>query len=250
VKRALEAGKHVLCEKSLTGDESQSRELVRLAREQDLVLVENFMCGNHPQHQVVRNLVTSKEIGELRHLWLNFGFPPFPRDDQRNSAELAGGALNDAGAYCVFMSSFYTGMVPVRISGALWAADYPVDVKGTVSFYYPNGVTADLNFGFVFDYLNSISLWGSEGQITIDRAFSIPPDRLPDISLVKNTQRKSIDAPAANHFVLQLERFSRLIDSAEERHDEYRRTEVQAALMGSIRQASLRGSDVDFEFQF
>lgn len=244
VLRALEAGKHVLCEKSLTGSYAQSRELVELAAERELVLVENFMCENHPQHEAVRSLLSSGDLGELRHLSLSFGFPPFPRDDQRNDASLAGGALNDAGAYCAFMSGYYVGRAPERVSASLGRQDYDVDVVGSALLHYGDGLTSSLSFGFLHDYRNEIRLWGSRGQIDIDRAFSIPADRLPSVTLTRNTERERLDVPAANQFVAQMERFARLCASPGARTAEYEKISAQAALLEAVRLSSARREDV------
>lgn len=240
-RRAVAAGKHVLCEKSLTGSWADSQALIRAAAEAGLVLVENFMCARHPQHAVVREELARGSIGTLRHLDLAFGFPPFPRTDQRNRRELAGGALNDAGAYCAFMALLYAGRTPRTVAASMWSSDYEVDVTGSALLDFGDGLTSTATWGFLFDYRNEIRLWGSSGQITVDRAFSIPPDRTPHLTLIRNTEATMLTAPAADQFVLQLERFASLVKDEDARIAEYERTLTQAGVLEATRRSADSG---------
>ncbi|MGU3644474.1 Gfo/Idh/MocA family protein [Microbacterium sp. C23T] len=204
---ALRAGKHVLCEKSLAGSYTDCLTLIEEARARELVLFENFMCERHPQNQFIRDAIADGEIGEIRHASLSFGFPPFPRDDLRNSAELQGGALNDAGAYCLDMAAFYLGAQPSAVTATLSSADYDVDVIGAAFLEFDGGATAAASFGFLHDYRNEARFWGSAGQIDIDRAYSIPADRPPHVTITRNTASERVDLAAADQFALQMARF-------------------------------------------
>ena len=237
VAEALRAGKHVLCEKSLTGSYAQSRELIELARQNDRVLVENFMCENHPQHGAALSHVADGGLGKLRHMELSFGFPPFPREDQRNSLTLDGGALNDAGAYCVFMARHYAGRTPVSVSAIRYDEDYDVDVVGSSHLDFGEGLTASLTFGFGHDYRNEIWLWGSGGQVRIDRAFSIPRDRIPSVTLISNTVETALDLAPADQFALQIERFRQLVLTGDGLGAEYTKLLEHAATMEAMRRS-------------
>ncbi|WP_168916298.1 Gfo/Idh/MocA family protein [Microcella flavibacter] len=211
VGRALRAGKHVLCEKSLAGSYDAVRELVGLARERELVLFENFMCETHPQSLVVRETIANGGIGDLAHLSLSFGFPAFPADDQRNSRALQGGALNDAGAYCADMAVFYSSRLPVSVVATAQSRGAEVDQWGTAALTLESGVVAHLSYGFGLDYRNEARLWGETGRIEVDRAFSIPADRRPSVTVTRNTAATVLDIAAADQFRTQIERFVRTV---------------------------------------
>jgi len=211
VGRALRAGKHVLSEKSLAGSYADVCELVQLARAQSLVLFENFMCETHPQSIAVRETIGAGGIGDLAHLALFFGFPAFAADDQRNSRELEGGALNDAGAYCLDMAVFYTGRLPVSVWASADQRGADVDQWGSATLHLKGGAVAQLSYGFGLDYRNEVEIWGTSGSIHVDRAFSIPADRLPSVVLTRNTVRSSIEIPAADQFQTQVRRFAETI---------------------------------------
>jgi NDP-hexose-3-ketoreductase len=98
-KKALAAGKHVLCEKPLTVTYPQAAELVAEAGRAGLRLMENFMFLHHSQHEEVRRTLTAGTIGELRTVNAAFGIPPLTPTDVRYDPALGGGALLDVGVY-------------------------------------------------------------------------------------------------------------------------------------------------------
>ena len=77
VMKTLVAGKHVLCEKSLGGTLAEVEQMVSMAREKRLLLVENFQFRFHSQHATVKHLLSEGVIGEMRCFRASFGFPPF-----------------------------------------------------------------------------------------------------------------------------------------------------------------------------
>jgi NDP-hexose-3-ketoreductase len=246
---ALRAGKHVLCEKSLSGNLASVMSVVELARERGLLVVENFMCEKHPQNQTVRALLEEGGLGQTRQSSLSFGFPAFPPEDQRNSAELQGGALNDAGAYCVDMASFYARATPRRISAVLDTLGTEVDQVGAAQLTFEGGQVAQLAWGFQHDYRNEARIWGTSGQIDIDRAFSIPPDRTPSVRITRNTASSQLELPAANHFEQQFDDFaSRVASGSVTRALDA--VEAQAVTMDAVRRSAAQQRTVDLTEEF
>ena len=204
---AIAAGKDVLVEKSLAGTLADCLEVIDAARAAGVVIVENFMCERHPQNTFIREGLASGIVGELHHATLSFGFPAFPPDDLRNSARLGGGALNDAGAYCLDMATYYSGRAPEAVTARLAAGPHGVDVVGSAFLEYDDELTVSVSFGFGYDYRNEARFWGASGQLEVDRCFSIPPDRPPAVSVTRNTVREDIELAAADQFRLQIEYF-------------------------------------------
>jgi NDP-hexose-3-ketoreductase len=234
---ALEKGKHVFCEKSLTGNLKHSLELINLAKSNKLIIAENFMCSEHAQNILVRNLLQKNEIGALKSIHLSFGFPPLAAGDIRYNLSLEGGALNDVGAYTLFMGSFFTQSPVVSLYAVLGNEKHEVDIEGSILVEYQNGTCGNFNFGFNHDYKNQALFWGSNGQIIIDRAFSIPPDRKPDIKKVVNNELTSIESSCDNHFENILKSFSAAILSNQ--YDFYsEQLTTQALLLEATRVSS------------
>ncbi|MGH3022044.1 MAG: Gfo/Idh/MocA family protein, partial [Gaiellaceae bacterium] len=100
-RRALEAGKHVLCEKPLTDEPDDAEALFDLAESKGLVLAEAFMYRHNPQTKRVEELVRAGAIGRLQLVRTSFGFPVEGAENIRLAADLDGGSLLDLGTYCV-----------------------------------------------------------------------------------------------------------------------------------------------------
>lgn len=243
---ALSAGKHVLVEKSLAGTFDDCARVLRTARSRNLVVLENFMCERHPQNVWIRNEVMHGNVGRVQHAELSFGFPPFPPDDQRNSIALQGGALNDAGAYCIDMAAYYLNEWPTAVSGHLRRGPSGVDVAGAALLEYASGATASIAFGFDHDYRNNTRLWGQTGQIDVYRCFSIRPDEKPRISVTRNSQVEDIDIEPADQFQLQISYFRDLVNGKSSAASEMTRRAAHAVVMDAVRRSSALRKRVEF----
>ncbi|MEV6319239.1 Gfo/Idh/MocA family oxidoreductase [Streptomyces sp. NPDC051776] len=211
VGRALAAGKHVLAEKPLAVSGTEAAALVGAARASGLLLMENFAFLHHGQHDAVRALIDSGAIGEPRHLTAEFGFPPLAADDIRYDSSLGGGALLDAGVYTLRAATLYLGP-EVAVRGAALHHDsvVGVDVAGAALVGHPaNGRTGQLAFGFDRSYRCVCSIWGSEGSITLDRAFTAPPALRPVLRLRRQDHVEERTLPAAHQFAALVASFAR-----------------------------------------
>lgn len=108
-KKALEAGKHVFVEKPSTTCLADTDELIRIAREKELALHENYMFIYHSQLEALNDVVKSGEIGDVRLYRITFGFPLRQLNDFRYNKKLGGGALLDAGGYCMKYARYLLG---------------------------------------------------------------------------------------------------------------------------------------------
>ena len=206
VLKAADAGKHVLCEKSLSDSFVSVKKMVEYCRSKKVVLYENFMCDYHPQHAQVKYSLEKGDLGDPLVFKGYFGFPPFPKTSFRYDAKLGGGSLNDAGAYTAFLARKMFGE-PMAVTARLVVdSQTGVDIQGSAFLEFSKSKVGFLSFGFNNVYQNKYSLWGTKGKITVNRAYSIPPDMNPQVELLKNEdfQEKiiSVDIPAENHFEL------------------------------------------------
>ncbi len=118
VAKTLEAGKHILVEKSFAENYASARSMVSLAQEKNLLVMENFLFPHHAQHAWVSDLIARGELGEIQLLRSTFGFPPLPRDNFRYNKALGGGALLDAGAYVVKAATLFLKLGSPRSSAS------------------------------------------------------------------------------------------------------------------------------------
>jgi NDP-hexose-3-ketoreductase len=236
VEAALNAGKHVLAEKPLTTDPESTERLLDLAAKQGVALMENVMFVHHPRHEAVRRLVAEGRIGELRSLRAEFAIPPLADDDIRYSAGLGGGALADVGLYPLRAALHFLGD-GLEVVGARLArgAGREVETAGAALLATPEGVTATLVFGMEHAYLSRYELWGSEGRITVDRAFTPPADLVPVIGLHRGSGTEEIRLEPADQVAATVAAFVTAVRAgAAPRADTLR----QAVLLDDVRRRS------------
>ncbi len=235
ITRALQAGKHVLAEKSIASTFSDAEEMVREAEKKKLALMENFMFQYHPQHQIVKQWLAENRIGDLRLFRADFGFPPLPQDNFRYDETIGGGALLDAAGYTVRALQFLVGDT-FRVRAA---SLYPKFAEGTNlygSAFLSNdaGIDAQLAFGMDHYYQCKYYLWGSKGKITAHWAFTPKPDTKPLLEIETIQEKKTIEVDAYNHFSGSLAAFAKTIQH-DNREEMYTQILSQSKTLEEIR---------------
>ncbi len=191
IRRALEAGKHVLAEKPLTTSLAESAQLIGLAQAAGLVLRENFMFVHHSQHEFVRNAVASGMIGDLRSITATFAIPARPAGDIRYQRELGGGALLDVGGYPLRAAQLLLGQQLEVVGAALrFEESLGVDVGGGALLQRDDGVIGHLGFGLQHRYTSTYQLLGSTGQLSVEHAFTPPATHRPSVRLQRQDHQE------------------------------------------------------------
>ncbi|MGW2492616.1 Gfo/Idh/MocA family protein [Streptomyces sp. NPDC001606] len=235
---ALRAGKHVLAEKPLSTDPAATAALLALARRSGLVLAENVMFVHHPQHETVRRWIADGVIGEVRAFRAEFAVPRLPRGDIRYSAGLGGGALLDTGVYPVRAALHFLGD-ELRVLGARLhtGSGDEVDTSGSALLGGPDGVGVQLTFGLDHAYGSRYEIWGSEGRLTVDRAFTPPADHRPRVRLEGRSGVEIRELEPADQVLAAVRAFAAAV-AARAVPDE--RCLRQAELLAEIRQTAHR----------
>ena len=239
VIKSLQSGKHVICEKSLGCNYDEVKEMVRIARDKNLLLLENFQFRFHSQHQFVTQLLNAEEIGKIRCFRSSFGFPPFSDTNNiRYNKELGGGALLDAGAYTIKATHFIMGdNFQVKTATLHYDKSIDIDVFGGIYMEDNNGQIAELSFGFDNYYQCNYEIWGSSGKITSTRAFTASPSINPTIIIEKANVVKSFSLPSDNHFLNMVSHASNCIKT-NNYEIEYQQNLQQAFSLEQVRQLS------------
>ena len=249
VMKALEAGKHVLVEKSAGTTLEESIAMVAKAREKGLALVENFQFLHHSQHQYVKDLLAQNEIGEMRCFRSAFGFPPFDlKSNIRYQAKLGGGALLDSGAYVLRATSFICGSgLEVRAAQLKNHASFGVDwYGGAFLSHNETGLFSEIAFGFDNYYQCNYEIWGSAGRIVSTRAFTSKPGFLPSVILEKNGSIEEIVLPSDNHFVNMIKHFELIVEQRSF-ETEWAQLLEQATMISELRRCA--GNSAPFKCQ-
>jgi predicted dehydrogenase len=235
IEAALRAGKHVLAEKPLTTSAGHTARLLAEARSRRLVLMENVMFLHHGQHEAVRKLVYGDGvIGEPRFLRAAFGVSRRPADDIRYRADLGGGALWDVGVYPVRAAlHLLTGELTVCGATLVRGAGHEVDTSGAALLRTSAGVLAQLSFGLEQAYASTYELWGSEGRLVLDHAFTPPSDHRPLLRLHRVTGTEELRLGAEDQVAGTLRAWVAAVRSGAAAQDDTLR---QAELLDEIRQ--------------
>jgi predicted dehydrogenase len=216
IMKALENGKHVLCEKSLVTEYGQLEEITAFARAQRLLVAENFQFRFHSQHRWVREALAARRIGEIRIFRSSFGIPPLPAGNIRYSKDLGGGSLLDNGAYPLKALQVMLPEYSFTMKAAtLHYGDCGVDISGGMYLDCPEGIAAELAFGMDNFYQCNYEIWGSVGKITAARAFTAPPGLGPRVIFETADGVEDMEMPADNHFANMLLHIAGCLDSGD-----------------------------------
>ena len=176
--RALEAGKHVLCEKPIGLSSAEARQLLDAAhRYPQLKVMEAFMYRLHPQWQRARQLVVDGQIGELRTIQTFFSYYLTDPTNVRNVAEYGGGGLMDIGCYCISLARFIFGAEPRRTCGIVeYDPLMKVDRLASGMLDFGRG-TATFTCSTQLTPYQRVNIYGTQGRVEIEIPFNAPADR-------------------------------------------------------------------------
>src|SRR5882672_9599201 len=164
--KALEAGKHVLCEKPISANEAEAKRMFEVADSAAKILVEAFMYRAHPQTKEMIQKIRSGAVGEVKLIRSSFCYRTSRMEGNiRWDPELSGGSLMDVGCYCINFSRMVAGaeVVEVQASGKLHESGVDEMVVGNLRF--ANGVLANFSCGMRAQGDNSAYVCGSEGYL-------------------------------------------------------------------------------------
>jgi D-xylose 1-dehydrogenase (NADP+, D-xylono-1,5-lactone-forming) len=201
--RALEAGKHVLCEKPMDKRPDEVERAFDTADKAGRLLMEAFMYRHHPQTHKLAEIVRSGAIGELRQLRSVLSWTLMEPTDVRLLPELDGGALMDLGCYCVSMQRLLAGE-PELVFGQQRTGPTGVDLGFTALMRFGGDVLGEFHCGFDLPQESGIQAIGSDGFAVVSDPVSC---RDPHVEL--NGER--IDVDDGDRYFLQVENFSRSV---------------------------------------
>ena len=198
--RALEAGKHVLCEKPMDRRVKAVERAFDTAEREGRLLMEAFMYRHHPQTQKAAELVRDGAIGELRQLRSRFSWTLEDATDVRLFPELDGGALMDLGCYCISMQRLLAGE-PELVFGRERTGGAGVDMGFTALLQFSARCFGEFQCGFDLPEASGLEAIGSDGTLVVR-----DPIRCRDPHVEVNGER--IDVADVDRYYLQVENFS------------------------------------------
>jgi predicted dehydrogenase len=214
VKKAAEKGKHVLCEKPAALTAKEAEEMIEVCKKKGVLFMEAFMYQFHPQHQRVKEIISSGEIGELKIMKVSLSF--YLEDQAGNirvKPELGGGSLYDVGCYCIHSIRNVLCAEPNRVYASTKknpGGQVDMSVIGVLDF--DNGVTALFDAAMDRTRIDYYEIIGTKGSIRVPNAF-VPHFNNGEASLFINSEggKYREEKVSGHQYVLQVEYISRCV---------------------------------------
>jgi xylose dehydrogenase (NAD/NADP) len=238
--KALEAGKHVLCEKPMSRSAADVERAFETAEKDGRILSEAFMYRHNPQTRQLTQLVDDGAIGELRLIRAAFSYGLYDAENIRLRTDVEGGSLMDVGCYCVSGSRLLGGE-PERVYGEARIGETGTDWVFTGTLRFPGDVLATFDCGTGLVDRDELEAIGSEGSVFLDDPWHC---NVPVIELRKDGNADRIEVERQDSYRLELENVSDAIRGEAElllgREDGV----AQARVLEALHQSATSGSPV------
>jgi predicted dehydrogenase len=210
--KSLKAGKHVLCEKpiGMSYDEAVylQNEIKNFPK---LKVMEAFMYRHHPQMQMVKELIDTGKIGDLRTIHTMFSYYNDNPNDIRNMADIGGGGLLDIGCYCISVSRFLFDDEPKQVCATIeYDPKFKTDRLVASVLKFENGNSL-FTCSTQLDYHQFAKVFGTKGKIEIENPFTPPFNKNEKVTLKLGDDIEEIIVEPCNHYTVQGDIFSQAI---------------------------------------
>lgn len=210
--QAIEAGKHVLCEKPIGLSSEDALRLVKAAEEHpECKVMEAFMYRHHPQWQQARQLVADGQIGALRTIQSFFSYYNDDAENIRNIASMGGGGLMDIGCYPISLSRFIFDAEPVQVLGIVeYDPRFETDRLASAILEFESG-TSTFTCSTQLTPYQRVNIFGTTGRVEIEIPFNAPPDRPCKIWHQQGDGIEEIELETCDQYTIQGDLFSQAI---------------------------------------
>lgn len=210
--KALEAGKHVLCEKPLAPTLAEEELLFAAAqRYPHLKVMEAFMYRLHPQWQRARQIVLNGRLGELRTIQAFFSYYLDDPTNIRNLPEAGGGGMLDIGCYTVSLARFLFDAEPRRVLGLVeFDPVFKTDRLASALLDFGRG-TATFTCSTQLAPYQRVNIFGTQGRLEIEIPFNAPPNQVTRLFFQRGNESEEIRLEACDQYTIQGDLFAQAI---------------------------------------
>jgi xylose dehydrogenase (NAD/NADP) len=212
--KAIEAGKHVLCEKPAALNAQQAAEMVQAALNRGVLLSEAFMYRHHPRYDRIKQIISSGQLGVIRSVRGAFTFNNAEAlDNVRFQSSMGGGSLFDVGCYPIHAARYLLDREPLAVSvHAFFSPTHDnVDMMASGLLEFPDGIGMTFDCGMWAEFRNTLEILGTEGRIELPCAFLSPLSAESNFFVTVKGQRREEQVEHVNQYVLQIDDFGRSV---------------------------------------
>jgi D-xylose 1-dehydrogenase (NADP+, D-xylono-1,5-lactone-forming) len=214
VIKAAEAKKHVLCEKPAALTKEEVVQMIESCKENDVLFMEAFMYQFHPQHERVKEIIASGEVGEVKFMRASFSFYMGEANGNiRLNKELGGGSIYDVGCYGIHAIRNILDIEPksVFVNGEIDEAS-GVEISSIGVMEMENGLKASFDCGFDRTFYAHYEVIGTKGTIEVPRAFRPDKEDGEGMIIIQDEEGNRREEKVVGHqYPLQIEFFSNCI---------------------------------------
>ncbi|GAB6276503.1 MAG: Gfo/Idh/MocA family oxidoreductase [Rectinema sp.] len=211
IKKAADAGKHVLCEKPFAMDAAQAAEAVRYAESKGVRVMEAFMYRFHPQWAHAKQVVQSGEIGKVQFVQIQFTYNNKDPRNIRNILDTGGGAMYDIGCYACSSSRFVMGKEPERaISIVRRDAEFGTDTLSSAMLDFGDA-RALFTVSTQSFPVQQVDIIGTSGTITIFIPYNMYDDVPAEVRITTGIGPRMVRLGPAGQYRLMFDAFSKSI---------------------------------------
>ena len=238
--KALEAKKHVLCEKPLAPSEEVARQMIEAAEKNGVLLMEAFAYLHSPFIKAVKAELDAKTIGDVVYMESTFITSDYDISNIRMRRDTLGGCLYDLGCYNTTQILWMLEEEPERVQAISDFSEENIDVNTTAIMNFKSGKRAVMHSGMVlskeieekFDRIDNFRIHGTKGSIRSDVQFNQCGKLAYVVSVGNKEVVKVIDTP--QNYCMEVEQFGRCIRDGEKLHVSHEFTLKNARLMDRI----------------
>lgn len=213
--KALEAGKHVLCEKPIGLDAKEAQRLLDEAKKYpDLKVMEAFMYRFHPQWQAVKKLVLDGAIGQVKVVQSFFSYFNVDANNVRNQADIGGGGLMDIGCYCISFPRFLFEEEPKRVVSLMdHDPNFKTDRIASGILDFSDGKSSLFTCSTQLMPYQRCVVLGTEGYIEILIPVNAPIDKKTQINLITKEKSTEVHFEMVDQYTLQAQVFAEAVQN-------------------------------------
>jgi predicted dehydrogenase len=211
VKKSIKAGKPVLCEKPLGMNTEEAKEMIKMAQDAGVPLMEGFMYMFHPMWQHARDIVRTNQIGDIQYIHTSFSYNNPSPSNIRNIPEYGGGALMDIGCYAISVPRFIFGREPLRVMALQTGHPaFGTDMHTSAIMDF-NGPRATFTVSTTSQAFQKVDIVGTSGSITVHIPFNTYVDVPAKITVVDGIGTREVEFPVSNAYGLMFDAFAKAV---------------------------------------